>query len=187
MKKTKLGPDTLLYPMPAVLVGAMVEGKSNVMTAAWCGITASKPPALTVGLQKQRHTLKGIETHKVFSINVPSTDLVEKVDFCGIYSGRKRDKSDLFKVFYGALEHAPLLEECPVNLACRVIQTLDMGSHMLVVGEIVETHVSEACMSDGKPDPVKIDPLIYTTGTQEYRRLGGVVAKAFSAGKTLKA
>ena len=52
IEKLKLGPQTLLYPMPAVLVGAMVGEKPNFMTAAWCGITASKPPAISVALQK---------------------------------------------------------------------------------------------------------------------------------------
>ncbi|MBW2095071.1 MAG: flavin reductase family protein [Deltaproteobacteria bacterium] len=186
MKKVKLGADTLLYPMPAVLVGTIVGEKANVMTAAWCGIAASRPPALSVSIRKERHTFKGIEQHGVFSINVASTDLATKVDYCGLYSGRKTDKSDLFELFYGTFEAAPLLRECPVNLACKVIHTLDLGSHVLVVGEIVETYVSEDCLSHGKPDPVKIDPLIYTTVTQEYRRLGGVVAKAFHAGKTLQ-
>ena len=51
MGKLKLGPQTLLYPMPAVLVGAMVGKKPNFMTAAWCGIAASKPPAISVALQ----------------------------------------------------------------------------------------------------------------------------------------
>ena len=52
MEKKKLGPQTLLFPMPAVLVGANVDEKPNFMTAAWCGIAASKPPAISVGLQK---------------------------------------------------------------------------------------------------------------------------------------
>ena len=186
MKKVKLAADTLLYPMPAVLVGTMVDEKPNVMTAAWCGIAASKPPALSVGIRKERHTFRGIEQQKVFSINVASADLAAKVDYCGIYSGRKRDKSQVFNLFYGALDGGPMVEECPVNLACKVLHTLDLGSHVLVVGEIVETYVSEECLSDGKPDPVKIDPLIYTTAVQEYRRLGDVVARAFHAGKALK-
>jgi len=186
MKKVRLGADTLLYPMPAVLVGTMVEEKPNFMTAAWCGIAASKPPALSVAIRGERHTLKGIEQHKVFSINVASADLAAKVDYCGIYSGRKRDKSQIFKMFFGDLVNAPLVEDCPVNLACKVLHTLDLGSHVLVIGEIVETYVSEDCLSNGKPDPVKIDPIVYTTVTQEYRRLGGVVARAFHSGKALK-
>ena len=183
MEKKKLGPQTLLFPMPAVLVGATVGEKPNFMTAAWCGIAASKPPAVSVGLQKVRHTLKGILEKDTFSINVPSAGLARQVDYCGIYSGERRDKSELFNIFYGALKTAPLIRECPVNLECRVIHRLDLKSHELVIGEIVETYVSEDCFTDEKPDPEKIDPLIYTTGVTKYQRLGEVVGKAFNMGK----
>jgi flavin reductase (DIM6/NTAB) family NADH-FMN oxidoreductase RutF len=183
MKKINLGPQTLLYPMPAVLVGALVNGKPNFMTAAWCGIAASKPPAISVSLQPVRFTLEGIKANNTFSINIPSADLVERVDFCGIYSGHKTDKSQIFMVDYGKLETAPLIQECPVNLECRVIHSLELGSHVLFVGEICETYVNENCLTDEKTDPTKIDPLIYTRDTKQYQRLGEVVGQAWKVGK----
>jgi flavin reductase (DIM6/NTAB) family NADH-FMN oxidoreductase RutF len=183
MKKVKLGPETLLYPMPAILVGALVDDKPNFMTAAWCGIVASTPPAISVAIRPARYTLDGIKATGTFSINVPSTDLVQKVDYCGIYSGRKQDKSHVFEVHYGDLQTAPLIKECPVNLECEVIHQLDLNSHFLLIGEIRQTFVMENCLSDGKPDAVKINPLIYSTGTQQYHHLGKVVGKAFSIGK----
>ena len=183
MSKTKLGPQTLLYPMPAVLVGSVVDGKPNFMTAAWCGIACMKPPALSVAINHTRHTLKGIQEENAFSINVPSTELVKDVDFCGIYSGKKKDKSGMFDVFYGDLETAPLIRECPINLECKLTHSLDLGSHSLVVGEIIETHVDEDCLTDGKPDPEKIDPLIFLPAVQRYGKLGELIAKAFQVGK----
>ncbi len=183
MEKRKLGPQTLLFPMPAILVGARVDEKPNFMTAAWCAIAAYKPPAVSVALRKERHTLTGIEEQGTFSINVPSADLAKKVDYCGIYSGKKRDKSKMFAVFYGVLETAPLIQECPVNLECKRVHSLDLGSHLLVVGEIVETYINEGCITDGNPDAKKIDPLIYAAGTLEYHRLGEVIGKAFHIGK----
>ncbi len=182
MKKA-IGPQTLLYPMPAVLVGAQVNGKPNFMTAAWCGIAASTPPAISVAVRPARFTLEGISANHTFSINVPSANLVEKVDYCGIYSGHKIDKSQIFKVGYGKLDTAPLIQECPVNLECRVIHTLDLGSHVLFIGEIAETYVNEDCLTDDQADPAKIDPLIYTTGTKQYQRLGEIVGQAWEVGK----
>jgi flavin reductase (DIM6/NTAB) family NADH-FMN oxidoreductase RutF len=182
MKKA-MGAQTLLYPLPAVLVGAQVNGKANFMTAAWCGIVASTPPAISVALRPARFTRTGISVNNSFSINVPSADLVEKVDYCGIYSGHKVDKSHVFEVEYGQLETAPLIQECPVNLECRVIHTLELGSHVLFVGEIAETYVNEDCLTDGQADPAKIDPLVYATGVQQYRRLGEIVGQAFEVGK----
>jgi len=183
MEKIKLGPQTLLYPMPAVLVGAKVNESPNFMTVAWCGIAAGKPPAISAALRKDRYTLKGIRENGSFSVNIPSSDMVKKTDFCGIYSGKNKDKSQIFKTFYGELKTAPLIEECPVNLECKAIHYLDLGSHTMVVGEIIETYINEGCLSDGKGDPDKIDPLIYIPGTMKYHRLGDFIAPAFEIGK----
>jgi flavin reductase (DIM6/NTAB) family NADH-FMN oxidoreductase RutF len=183
MEKIKLGPQTLLYPMPAILVGAKVNERPNFMTVAWCGIAAYKPPAVSVALHKDRYTLKGIKENGTFSANVPSSDMVKKADFCGIHSGKNKDKSQIFKSFYGELTTAPLIEECPVNLECKAVHYLDLGSHTLVVGEIVEIYMNEGCLRDGKGDPGKIDPLIYIPGTMQYHRLGEFIAPAFKIGK----
>ena len=182
MKKA-IGPQTLLYPMPAVLVGTVVNEKPTFMTAAWCGIAASTPPAISVGVRSARYTYQGISENNTFSINIPSADLVEKVDYCGIYSGHKVDKSQIFRVDYGKLMTAPLIQECPVNLECRVIHSLDLGSHTLFIGEIIETYVNEGCWDGQKADPAKIDPVIYTESVRQYRRLGEIIGRAWEVGK----
>lgn len=187
MDKTPIGPSTLLFPMPAVLVGSQVEGKANFMTVAWCGIASSKPPAISVALRKSRHTLKGITEHGTFSVNIPKADMAKTVDYCGIYSGSNQDKSTIFTTFEGKLAGVVLIAECPVNLECKVIHRLDIGSHDLIVGEIVETYVTNDCMDAERKKvvPSKIDPLVYTSHSQEYQRLGEVVGKAFHDGKAL--
>jgi flavin reductase (DIM6/NTAB) family NADH-FMN oxidoreductase RutF len=182
MKKA-IGPQTLLYPMPAVLVGAQVKGKPNFMTAAWCGIAASTPPAISVAIRPARFTFEGITANNTFSINVPSAGMAVKVDYCGIYSGHKVDKSQIFQVTYGKLDTAPLIQECPVSLECSVIHSVDVGSHVLFIGEIMETYIEEDCMTAEKADPAKIDPIIYTTGVKQYQRLGDVVGRAWDIGK----
>ena len=187
MNKIQLGPSTIAYPMPAFLIGADVEGRPNFMVAAWSGIACSDPPMITVAFQPHRHTLKGVKQNRAFSVNVPPVSLMKETDFCGMFSGKDEDKSGVFEVFYGKTEHAPLISLCPVNLECRVVMTLELGSHDLVVGEIKEVHVSgDALGADGKLDPAKVDPLIFTVPDRTYRRLGEVVGKAFKAGKELK-
>jgi flavin reductase (DIM6/NTAB) family NADH-FMN oxidoreductase RutF len=183
VEKIKFGPQTLLYPMPAVLVGVNINKKPNFMAAAWCAIAAHKPPAVSVAIRKERYTLEGVRENGTFSINVPSSDMVKKTDYCGVYSGKKNDKSQIFKAFYGDLKTAPLIQECPLNLECKVLHYLDVGTHTLVVGEIIETYLSEDCLTNGKVDPKKIDPLIYTPGTMKYHRLGEDIASAFKVGK----
>jgi len=89
-------------------------------------------------------------------------------------------------VFYGKLSSAPLIEQCPINLECQVVKILDLGSHSLVIGRIEETHISENCLTDGKPDASKIKPIVYITGPAgEYHALGDFIGKAYSAGKEL--
>ena len=190
MGKTLMGPQTLIYPMPALLVGAKVDDKPNFMAVGWGGIVNGEPPMISVALRHQRYTLKGIKQNMTFSVNIPSTNLVKETDYCGIISGAKVNKTEVcrFKVFYGKLDNAPLIEQCPINLECKVVHILDLGSHSLVIGRIEETHVSDSCLTDGKPDVNKIKPFIYTTApANQYQALGEVVAKAFSIGKELKA
>jgi len=190
MSKILMGPQTLIYPMPAFLIGANVDGKPNFMTAAWCGIANSEPPMISTAIRHSRHTLRGARQNLVFSVNVPSIDLVKETDYCGIVSGAKIDKIEVcqFDVFYGKLENAPLIEQCPINLECKVVHILDLGSHSLIIGRVEETHVSENCLTDGKRDVNKIKPFIFVTEPEsQYRAFGEVIAKAFSVGQELKA
>ena len=185
MAKVTMKMKTLAYPMPAFVIGANVDGKPNFMTAAWSGIAGSTPPMITVALQHHRHTLRGMKQNMTFSVNVPSADLVKETDYCGIISGTKADKVATcgFKVFYGILQTAPLIEQFPVNLECKIVQILDVGSHELIVGRIEEAHVSEECLTEGRPDVEKIKPIVYAG--QRYYGLGRVLASAFTAGKEL--
>jgi flavin reductase (DIM6/NTAB) family NADH-FMN oxidoreductase RutF len=190
MNKILMGPQTLIYPMPALLVGANVNDKPNFMAVAWSGIANGEPPMISVAIRRTRYTLKGIRQNLTFSVNVPSTDMVREVDYCGLIHGSKANKAEVcqFKIFYGELGNAPLIEQCPINLECEVAHILDLGSHSLVVGRIEETYISEDCLTRGKPDVDKIKPLSYIRApTQRYQALGEVIAKAFSIGKEIKA
>ena len=189
MGKIVMGPQTLVYPMPTLLVGANIDDKPNFMTVAWGGIANGEPPMISTAIRHTRHTLKGIRQNETFSVNIPSADMVREADYCGITSGSKVNKAEAcqFEVFYGKLGNAPLIEQCPVNLECKVIHILDLGSHALIIGRIEETHVSESCLTDGKPDVSKIKPITYIMApATQYQALGEVLAKAFSVGKELK-
>lgn len=187
MDKVQLGPRTLVYPMPVFLVGAYVDGKPNFMAVAWGGIANGEPPMVSVALRLGRHTYKGIKQNFSFSVNIPSVDLVREADYCGLVSGSKANKVEKcrFDVFTGSLGTAPLIAQCPVNLECSVTHILTLGSHALVVGTVEQTHVSQECLSDGKPDVSKIRPLGYAGAPdQKYQSLQ-TIADAFSIGKQL--
>jgi len=189
MSKVAIGARTLLYPLPAVLVGADVDGKPNFSTYAWCGIVNSRPPMLSVAFQHQRLTLKGVKQNGTFSVNIPSIELAEETDYCGLISGRDTDKvADCkFNIFYGKLSYAPLISECPVNIECRALHILNLGSHEMVVGQIEEVHVTDSCLTNGEPDVTKIQPFLWVTfPTNQYWTFGKPVGEAFSMGRKLK-
>jgi len=181
MEKVPIGPMPYMSVMPTVLVGTNVKGKANYMTAAWATVACMAPPMVCVAINKMRYTMKGIDENKTFSLNIPSTLGVIETDHCGLVSGAQKDKSGVFRSFYGKLRTAPLAEECPVNIECKLFNSVDCGSHLLIVGEIAEIHADKACLTDGKPDIAKIKPIVYAQAT--YFGVGEEIGKAFSAGK----
>jgi flavin reductase (DIM6/NTAB) family NADH-FMN oxidoreductase RutF len=190
MNKKTFVNQTALYPKPTVLVGANVDGKPNFLTIALAGFICGEPPIVSVSIRPSRYTLKGILQNMTFSVNIPSVDMVKETDYCGIVSGDKSDKvRDCgFKVFYGKLDSAPLIEQCPVNLECEVLHILKLGSHDAVIGKVTETHISENCLTEGEPDITKINPIAFSREKlSKYYAIGEFVAQAFSIGKELKA
>jgi flavin reductase (DIM6/NTAB) family NADH-FMN oxidoreductase RutF len=184
MDKIALGPMPYMSVMPTLLVGANVKGKPNYMTAAWGTVACMAPPMVCVALNKTRYTVQGIHENKTFSLNVPSAAQVVETDHCGLVSGTQEDKSKVFTSFYGRLKTAPMAEECPVNIECRLFRSVDCGSHLLTIGEVVEVHADKDCVADGRPDTVKSDPIVYAQTS--YWHVGKQIEKAFSAGKQYK-
>lgn len=180
------GPPILLTANPVAMVGCIVDGKPDFVTVAAIGAAASNPPALATALQPHRYSLKGIRENMIFSVNIPSVDQVKETDYCGIVSGAKADKVKdcQFKVFYGKSDKAPLIEQCPVNHVCEVIEILNLQSHMYVIGRIIETFVSEECMANGRPDVTKIKPFLF--GSRKYFGIGEFVGEPFRVGNEIK-
>jgi flavin reductase (DIM6/NTAB) family NADH-FMN oxidoreductase RutF len=181
MAKKRMGPQTWLFPAPVLLVGAYVDGKPNFMTAAWGGIACSAPPMLCVAIRTTRYTLVGMRKESVFSVNIPSRELCGKADYCGVYSGAQVDKSGIFTVWTGNNARIPLIEECPVCIECRVAREIELGTHVLVIGEITETHVDEDCILDNKPIIGEIDPMTYVSGARKYYAIGNEIGDAYKA------
>lgn len=174
-----------LYPMPMVLVGALVEGKANFMAVGWAARVNFKPPLIAVSLGPH-HTNKGIDQNKEFSINIPGVPLIEKTDYCGLVSGSKTDKSEVFGVFYGELKKAPLIEECPICISCTVFNTVKLPFNTLYIGEPKEIFSEEKYLTDGKPDIKKINPFTLSMPDNNYWSVGENLGKAWSIGKNLK-
>lgn len=186
MGKVQVDFKTLRYPLPTTLVGANVEGKPNFLTIGFFAILSHVPPIVSVTLYKNHHTVKGIRENGAFSVNIPSSDMVEITDYCGIVSGRKVDKSNLFKSFYGQLNTAPMIVECPLNLECELSQTIEAGNNLIFVGNVASVYANKEVLSDGVPDIRAIDPLVLFGSVYHSWKFGPEIAGAYRVGKKLK-
>lgn len=181
--KVKLGPKNCLYPMPTTLIGALVNGIPNYVTIAHVGIMDLQ--SVSLGMNKSHHTNQGIRENKTFSVNIPTTKMVKKTDYCGLVSGKDEDKAAMFTTFYGTLKTAPMIEECAINMECELIKTVDFPSHEIFIGRIIETYCDENVLTDGVVDFGKVQPILFVMNDGSYWKIGGRIGKAWNIGKEL--
>ncbi len=186
MEKIKVDISTRVFPMPMVVVGAVVEGRINYLAVAWVCWVNPNPPMIGVALGKGHHTNKGIREHREFGISIPSVDLIKAVDYIGLVSGAKADKTKVFESFQGQLQYAPMIRNCPLTIECKVVTTVDLPSNEFFIGEIVGVYTEECYLTDGKPDIKKIKPFLLTMPDSRYREVGEIIGNAWSIGKDFK-
>ena len=192
--KTSLGPVPLLYPVPIVLVGADVGGRPDFATVGDVAIMGIRPPLVCISLSAGHHTTAGIAGSSVFSINVPTQQMLAEVDCCGSVSGRDVDKAALFTVLRGEATGVPMIAECPVNLECEVLHQFDVEHRRMFIAKVIETHVDyvllrfrdEQGVAVGQryPSMSDIDPIIYALDNRYYR-VGEPVGLGYQVGRQL--
>jgi flavin reductase (DIM6/NTAB) family NADH-FMN oxidoreductase RutF len=113
--------------------------------------------------------------------------MVEKVDYCGIVSGKETDKSHLFRIFYGELKTAPMISECPVTAECKVIQIIDLPSTLLILGEMVAAYSESRYLTENRLDISKVDPIALSVPDNRYwGGVGRYLGDAWSIGNKVK-
>jgi len=176
MAKRKIKPATLLNPLPVSLISC--QGKTsapNLITVAALGICCFDPPMVGVAIRGSRHSHALIQESGEFVINVPNQDLVRQIDLCGSVSGREKDKfaATGLRPLPAAVVKAPLVQECPINIECRVKQTLNLGTHDLFLAEVVAAHMDEEYLDEaGNWRGEMLKPLAYHLLSREYWSLG---------------
>ncbi len=186
MAKACIQSNAFLYPMPVVIVGAVVDGRANYMTVAWVSRVNYQPPLLAIAVGKRQYTARGIQENGEFGVSVPDCNQVAVTDYVGVVSGAAVDKSKIFEPFFGSLRFAPMASECAMTMACRVTQTIDLPSNYLFIGEIVEAYAEERILSAGVPDIEKLQPIGLTMPDNQYWSIGEPLGPAWSLGKSYK-
>lgn len=190
IQKEKLGSIPFIYPIPIILAGAMVQNKPNFETIGDVGIVGIKPPIVFISSGNNHYTNEGIIEHQTFSINFPPTTLLAETDYCGVVSGRNHDKSKLFTVFYGELGTAPMIEECPVNLECKVLKEFSIQHRQVFIGDVIQTYVNKELIKEknGKKQVKEmkyLDPIVYSLDNKYYK-IGEAIGEGYQEYKKLK-
>lgn len=174
MSKIPFKPGTMVYPVPAVMVSCGDSPENyNIITIAWTGTINSTPPMTYVSVRKERHSHRLISEAQSFVINLTTEDLAQKTDFCGVKSGREVNKFAHLGLTAVPAEkvNAPMIEESPVSIECKVTQVIELGSHDMFMAEVVAIHVDENLIDkNGKLHLEWSKPLVYSHG--EYYGIG---------------
>lgn len=178
--KRTLRAGNMLNPTPAVMVscGSTVD-EYNIITIAWTGTVCSDPPTCYISVRPERHSYKLIKESGAFVINLVSRDLTPIADWCGVRSGKKYNK--FFETGLTPVRatkvNAPMIDECPVNIECKVKQVIPIGVHDMFLAEIVAVHVKENLFNK-KTDALELQRanlVAYSHG--HYYDLGKILGK----------
>ncbi len=177
MEKVQFKPGNMLYPLPAVMVSCCDEkGNNNIITVAWCGTVCTNPPMVSVSIRPERYSYELIKNTKEFVINLTTEELVKACDYCGVRSGRDVDK---FKEMHltpvkGTQVNAPIIEESPVNIECRLREIISLGSHDMFLADVVAVNVSKQFFAEnGKFELNEAKPVVYSHG--QYYGIGNLL------------
>lgn len=173
-------PGTLVYPLPAVLVSCGdADGERNLLTVAWTGTVCTDPAMCYISVRPERHSYGIIRRTGEFVINLTTRRLARATDWCGVRSGRDYDKfAEMGLTAAPALEvSAPVVEEAPVNIECRVRQVIPLGSHDMFLAEVVAVQADSELIdpATGRFCLERADLLAYAHG--EYFTLGEAIGK----------
>ena len=177
----------MLNPLPAVMVSVKgKDGKLNIITVAWCGNVCTNPPILYISVRPERYSYNMILDTKEFVVNLVNENLTYACDYCGVKSGRDHDKFKELNLtpIESKYVNAPSIKESPVSLECKVKEVIKLGSHDMILADILGVTVDKKYMDETNRFHLEKANLIsYSHG--EYYSLGKYIGKfGYSVKKT---
>jgi flavin reductase (DIM6/NTAB) family NADH-FMN oxidoreductase RutF len=148
---------------------ALVSTKTNVLTVAMVHYFAFDPPTVGVGIHKDRFSHDLLRAEGCYVINLPTNRDAALLNACGALSGRDGDKFEAIGLTAVPATQidSSLIDECPVNIECRVMREIDVGERTWFLAEVVAVHEAEDW------DPARA--MIYGGGC--FRAVGPVVGR----------
>ena len=186
--KKDLGVKDYVFPMPVLMIATYCDdGTVDVMNMAWGGICDSDKVALNIS--ESHKTAENIKKRMAFTLSIADIPHLEAADFFGIASGNKMpdkfERSGLHAVRSEKVD-APVVEEFPLTLECRVVECQQTAYGFRVLGEIVGTLAEESVLDEkGKVDPTKLNAFVFDPFQSGYYAIGEKVGQAGNTGAKL--
>lgn len=173
-------PGTMIYPLPAVLVSCgNTPEEYNIVTIAWTGTICTNPPMCYISVRPERHSAEILKRNMEFVINLTDANTSFATDWCGVRSGSDYNKFREMGLTPGkaAIVNAPIIEESPLCIECRVKEIIPLGSHEMYIADVVNVMADEKYINKetGKFELSDSDPLVYLHGG--YYHLGEKIGK----------
>ncbi|MGM0509390.1 MAG: flavin reductase family protein [Fusobacteriota bacterium] len=161
MKKTFETLKNCLQPRPNIVVSSRKNGENNALAVAYAGNCSYDPPMVMIGIVPTRHSYDIIKSTGEFIVNVVPKDLKDEYYFLGKYSGRDVDKlAELdLNIEDGDIVDAPILKDFPINIECKVLNSIRTGSHEMFIGKVKKVHVDKKLVD--KNNNVKLSDIDY--------------------------
>lgn len=180
MAKADWKPGNMIYPLPAVMVSVGNHpGNYNIITIAWTGTICSDPPMCYISVRKGRHSYQVLKETGEFVINLTTKELAHATDWCGVRSGRQYNKFEEMHLTPGkaSVVKAPIIEESPINIECKVTEVKELGTHDMFIAEVVNVKADEQYIDPetGAFSLQKAKPICYSHG--HYHEVGKKIGK----------
>ena len=173
-------PGTMIYPLPAVMISCgSTEEEYNIITVAWVGTICTNPAMCYISVRPERHSYPIIKKNMEFVINLTTKELAKATDWCGVRSGKSYNKFEEMNLTPGKAKmvSAPIIEESPLNIECRVKEIIALGSHDMFIAEVLNVKADKKYLNSetGKFELAKANLLVYAHGG--YYEMGEKIGK----------
>ena len=132
-----------------------------------------------ISVRPERHSAAIIKKNMEFVINLTDANTSFATDWCGVRSGSDYNKFREMGLTPGkaAIVNAPIIEESPLCIECRVKEIIPLGSHEMYIADVVNVMADEKYINKetGKFELSDSDPLVYLHGG--YYHLGEKIGK----------
>jgi len=171
-------PGTMVYPLPAVMVSCGSEPTEyNIITVSWVGTICTNPPMCYISVRPERYSYPILTKNMEYVINLTTVEMAHATDWCGVVSGKDHHKFEEMRLTPGkaSIVNAPLIDESPLCIECRVKEVMALGSHDMFISEVLNVRADEKYLNKdtGAFDMQKANLLVYVHG--KYYEIGELI------------